>query len=252
MWAVKFVSGYSAVGVKMKMWKFWDNDCCPCCDHPGETTDHLLTCPHASLRKTYIDGLQELKKWLDSVYTHPEITSCLLRGLGARTTDSFARYASAGVQQAALEQDRIGWVNLWFGRTSCLWQTLQERYYRHHHPTRSVQRWSAGLVTQLLGICHDLWIARNEVLHDRSPTSRTAEEVNASIQEQFQLGTDGLRYEDAHLIDSSPIDKILARSVEHKRLWLDSIVLAREQGIAALAAERNSMRGFMYNWLDHG
>ena len=44
LWVTKFVSGHSAVGRMMKLWGYQEDDNCPCCQLPQETTRHLLEC----------------------------------------------------------------------------------------------------------------------------------------------------------------------------------------------------------------
>jgi hypothetical protein len=61
---------------------------------------------------------------------------------------SFVLHANHICHTAALEQDEIGWQNFTEGKISKLWGQLQFDYYHEIHSTRSMDCWTASLVSQ--------------------------------------------------------------------------------------------------------
>ena len=106
---------------------------------------------------------------------------------------------------------------------------------RHHMivtgSRRSVEKWGAGLVTRLLEITHGQWIYRNFVVHDHvSGTLATAskEQLMVEIEEQQELGDDGLLEEDKYLAEVN-LDSLESTSGERQTYWLLAMRTARKR-----------------------
>jgi hypothetical protein len=183
---------------------FWDNSQCPRCKQDNETTTHLLICPDNAADLEWRCRVTNLGIWLLEVDTHPAIKKCIMESLSSRsTTTLFSPHATQVCLAAAMEQDEIGWQNFVEGKISKSWGNLQWQHYQEQLSVRLGDKWSAGLVTQLLKLTHGMWIHRNNILHAvdaQGLALQQAAELEASIHLEFFKGTEGLARRDHHFI----------------------------------------------------
>jgi hypothetical protein len=236
----------------MKNWDFWDHSRCPCCDHEREDKIHLLTCPHPDSYETWQQSLLGLEAWMIDTDTDVTIRECILLCLETRDpTQTFTTYSNPRSFQAAQAQDRIGWMNTTEGKLSHQWRQLQAEHYKSIDSPRSVGKWAAGLVTNLLGITHSQWLHRCAVLHERDTQGlklKDGQQLAAAIQEQFLLGLDGLQARDRHFITRGQAT-VTALPADNKQAWLSGIRIARQSYQDSEAREIDGMRTFMLHWL---
>ncbi len=97
----------------------------------------------------------------------------------------------------------------------------------------SMERWSSGLITQLLEITHGQWVYRNFIVHDPVlGTIATArkEELLREIERQCELGDTGLLEEDKYLAEVN-LEGLEDTSGERQNYWLLAIKAARKAKI---------------------
>ena len=249
LFVTKMVSGHCAVGKMMHKWRFWTKPNCPLCNHECETVWHMLTCPDERSRDIFEDSLEAFEEWLTKSETLPPITQCFISTLRAGPTAKFEDHAAEPVRMAAMYQDFIGsatyeeWsgqTNFFFGRISDEWRNLQAAHYRQLRSQRTSAKWAAGVITQLLKMCHDLWTGRNGVVHERNASGillNEAEQMDAYFKTQYERGDAELLEDDKHLLSSHTLHYWLfeCKFPAEKRLWIESMELARELGEAHLA-----------------
>jgi hypothetical protein len=103
---------------------------------------------------------------------------------------------------AAAEQDEIGWQNFVEGKITRSWGMLQ-LHYQEKHSKRTVDKWTSGLVTQLLELTHGMWLHHNGVLHAVDAQGlplQQAAELKAAIHDEFRKRTEGLARKNHHFI----------------------------------------------------
>jgi hypothetical protein len=106
-------------------------------------------------------------------------------------------------------------------------------------------------VSQLLSLTHKQWVFRNSVLHDKNDKGLTLKDAAAleqAIEDQFDLGVDGLRVRDQHYITRGQ-HTVINYSGNDQRLWLDCIKAARVAFEEQTTTEHSQMRDFMAQWL---
>jgi hypothetical protein len=94
-----------------------------------------------------------------------------------------------------MEQDEIGWQNFVEGKITRSWGMLQIQHYQEQHSKRTVDKWTSGLVTQLLELTHGMWLHRNGVLHAVDAQGlplQQAAELEAAIHDEFRKIRKGL------------------------------------------------------------
>jgi hypothetical protein len=241
VWASKHMSRFCGVGRMQKTCGFWDHSRCPRCQEDNETTTHVLVCSGSGATQEWVDRVTNLGMWLIEVNTHPSVQQCILASLMARSTaTSFAAHADPVCHFAAVEQDAIGWQNFAEGKISQSWGSLQLQHYQEQHSRRTVDKWTSGLVTQLLELTHGMWLHRNGVLHavdSQGLPLQQAAELEAAIHVEFRKGTEGLARRDHHFIRRGR-DDVFSMSVIDKRGWLRGIHLARESRTTAPPAHQ--------------
>ena len=81
--------------------------------------------------------------------------------------------------------------------------SIQKSYLALSRYHLSIERWTTGLITKLMGVPHGQWLYRNVHVHDSisgtTPTLRK-EEIQMEIEKQQELGTDSLEEVDKCLM----------------------------------------------------
>lgn len=75
------------------------------------------------------------------------------------------------------------------------WEKTQDEYYLANGSNKLGRTWVAGLVNQSYSLLHNQWTYRIGILHERDAQGlriKEGEELEKSIDAQFELGKDGL------------------------------------------------------------
>ena len=238
LWVTKHVSKFCATNKQLFRMRKINSPACPCCgdDEIQEDTRHQLHCRDPKRYELLVEGITDLEQWFLEVDTEPNLAACLCRFLRFRGRESFSDMPilTQALRQAAEDQDNIGWDNLLEGRMSLQFRRHQKLYYRSTRSRRSVDSWASGLVERLVLLTHSQWIYRNSVVHHREADGLRREEqaeLRALIEEQFQLGNEGLPREDIFLLEED-FEEVWKRSGTDKRTWLRAIRIARQSSTA--------------------
>lgn len=250
LWATKHSFKFAATGQNLVRWGLSQFDSCPCCGHSPEIMLHLYQCTAEGMVANKTERLEAFTSWMESANTHPEILRIFMRVLSSDI--SFTSVATLETAIAARQQDALGVWNTWVGRLSISWEQLQDTYYRSISSSKTSRVWAAGMTEHILLIGHGLWVTRNRVLHDKTLggiTIHQSTELNNEISNQYALGLADLHPRDHHLITKRDLPSILKLPTAHKRLWYQSLLIARDHGRLQAAVEDNSMAGIMRRWL---
>lgn len=253
LWASKHSFHFAATGRNMTRWGLSTVADCPCCGTPDESLFHLYECTDPRMMATRTAAINDFRVWMTSVTTHPDIITCFCSSLSLNSTMS--AHASVAISAAATSQDSLGKWNTLVGRLSITWAALQDEYYQSVQCPKAILSWSNGMVEHLLTIGYKCWSTRNNILHDQTLgglSLHEARQLNEDINQQFDSGTQHLRPCDLHLMTRRNRQQILSLPAAHKRVWLQSIILAREQGHLTMRATQNSSAEIMRRWLDSG
>jgi hypothetical protein len=254
LWATKHVSGCCGVNSMMFRWGRVESPLCPCCGTVNETTEHLLFCEAPKMVERWEASVEGFAAWLTSTDTHPLIEACFLDAVRARSLSEprpWTLIDDRSIQQAIQVQNNIGWINFMEGKVACEWKALQEQHYRSRGSRRTGRRWAAGLVTNLLELCHSQWTTRNTHVHPVAANGLPLEEAQAlvaDIQEEFALGTEGLAAEDRHYLETT-VDEVLRSPVGTQLAWRQGIQNARLAYERRSTASMDQMRATMAAWL---
>jgi hypothetical protein len=105
--------------------------------------------------------------------THPEIEQFIINGLN-RGTEGDTRWKE--------EQEQIGWMNFLTGFLSNNMVEMQQCYYRTNGTRKAGHRWAGKIILQCWNIIHNMWLGRNEVLHNKTVINELQGEVLLDLE----------------------------------------------------------------------
>jgi len=74
----------------------------------------------------------------------------------------------AECNEAAEEQDLIGWDNVFKGHVTKKWAVLQKKHFsRMYQNPPSLHKWSKTIILKLYDAAHEMWIHRNDIVHEK-------------------------------------------------------------------------------------
>ena len=74
--------GWCAHGKKIKRWKFWENDKCPCCmTHKEKLSYHILTCNKPEMKVYRQELYDKIENWLIDQNTHQILKNMLMEAI---------------------------------------------------------------------------------------------------------------------------------------------------------------------------
>ena len=257
LWLTKFVSGFSPTASQMyyrecskaKRKKHqktveeeinttapWNDDTCPLCNIHRENTKHVLVCMNDGAVEHRKQAISEFEEWLTVQRTNPTIITCFIRRMKEEDcqtySDAMNSISSDSIDlKAASEQDLIGHTNFLFGRLSRFWKESQRRYLSSMYPTKnySADAWMKRLLCKLYRTVKSLWQYRCEQVHGIESvltSKREKKELQREIKLQYQIGTNGLRVADKHLLTTS-MTSILHASTKEQKYWVRTIKISR-------------------------
>jgi hypothetical protein len=163
---------------------------CPVCGSTEETRDHIIRCPapsRAEWRRTFWEAI-------DQFHTEYRTAPLLIHVLRSALGDWFQEESvidvspilyPMDVRKLILEQNAIGWKQLFSGRFSIEWSQLQQRYYSKHRKKVEYQRrdgsqWQVKLIGVMWDQWRHVWRMRNEAVHGHDKATRASAERAAT------------------------------------------------------------------------
>ena len=177
-----------------------------------------------------------------------DLVECIMKYVQGRGTTTMAlavQNAPAQFQALGCSQDKIGWRRFLKGMVSTEIVALQRQFCAINGSWMSLNKWSSGLITQLLEITHGQWLYHNFIVHDPLSgiiATGKKEELILEIERQRELGDAGLLEEDKYLAEVN-LGDIENTSGEHLHYWPLAIKTARKAKMGATGATTDSKLG---------
>jgi hypothetical protein len=258
---VKLASGHLSVGRKLTQWRMAEHSKCPRCQQPEENAQHVLLCQNRQARQVWDEGIKDIRDWMTKQETDPVLSETFWEQINAWHNNTATEHPMTDYSERIInEQSKIGWFGMCMGFLSKKWREQQERHYRTNHlpmPRYTGDRWSRQLITKLIKHSINMWHHRNTIKH--GPEGMEQQEItkrlNANIQTQFTIGTNGMRDSDKHLLEQkTPAHIIRNYTRSQKKQWIEQIEQARERAqrpVRSAQAKEQFLhcRRFMENWL---
>lgn len=233
IWAAKQVMELAGTNEMQSRYKENHDRRCPSCNSAVETCGHVLMCREEGRVDVLQRSIDLLDDWLIEQETDEELRFCLIdyaRGRGGVTMYDLCHNKCARYQRFARSQDLIGWRRFMEGMISKeLLKVYNSTSFGSEEDIPAPSAWAKGLVIKLLETTHGQWLYRNMHVHDAiSGALATAkkEELQKAIEDELELGGDGLAEEDLYLLEIN-LDDLATTSGEDQTYWLLAIRAAR-------------------------
>ena len=177
-------------------------------------------------------SIDQLDKWLRDNGTEVNLRRFVVQyahGRDGRTMQEIVGF-QLQYRRLAASLDCIGWRRLMEGMISRELVELQRYALVEADSRMTVDAWAKSLVIKLLEITHGQWLYRNVVVHDRTVgdlVTRRKEEIRVALEEQMELGEEGLAEEDRFLLEIN-LDELDNSTGEDQTYWLLALQSARE------------------------
>ena len=122
---------------------------------------------------------------------------------------------------------------------------IQSQFHYREGTRINPRRWAKGPILKLLEATHGQWLYRNVQIHDTMAGTQATlrkEEIQREIEEQMEMGTDGLWDEDLWMMEVN-LGDMETTSGEQEEYWLVAIRAAREAATLTRQRAQQSQRG---------
>jgi hypothetical protein len=156
-----------------------------------------------------------------SEHTDPSIHAFILQGLEAFRRSPTSPPPDVLPYQWQRDLWSIGWLNFLSGFLPESMVAQQQQYFISIGSRKGSQKWAGKLIYQLWLLVHQLWLGRNEVLHQKSIINQLSGEalLDIEVEREFDQG-----YRDLpaviHKWYNQSKEELLEKSVEYKKGWL--------------------------------
>jgi ribonuclease HI len=185
---IKLINDLLPTGKRVHLYKEYYDDRCPSCDSRQEDRDHLFQCQDAQRDQWRTQFVENMTKTMQGVDTSPDLKRLLTEGLMSYFHDTpYQLEGPEEIQHLALEQERIGWHQLLFGKFVKEWRTVQEAYLEATKTPLKINnhgvRWTCHLIHAIWREVRQLWDIRNEARHGKDKDARDARQYEQAVRE---------------------------------------------------------------------
>lgn len=244
LWLAKQASSFCGSRLQVSRMSPGADDRCPNCMMAEERSEHLNLCRDSLRTRQFQESVEELRKWMSSSTTHPELLFWLPRYLLARNRCSFEQLPSFAPATAGLTfssqmrviaagQDKIGWTHFLEGKVTGHIRPLQQTYLKTQKARINGQDWIKQLITRLIKISHTQWIVRNITLHDGQHgylANLRREELAEEMERLHSMDPTEVPEESRFLLDFD-IDDLAEGDVANQEHWILAMRAARVAGM---------------------
>ena len=250
----------------MDSWRPIDfsTDATPIQNASDEDRNHIMKCTHSSRGEWREKALQELKQTCEKLGTRPILGALLLTAVkdwlesppDTRLLPRPHSYSSE-LTQLICQQNLIGWDQVFLGRFSNIWASIQDNHYaRRQRPNapkrRTGQTWQAKVGACLLEQWYVVWKLRNQDVHGSDPATRDAaarQEVDRrlcalyALKHTMEPSVQALLYED---IEEHYAHTLLQNQnwlAIHEPLGVASVRQAKKKAIQEVPSMRRFLPG---------
>jgi len=234
LFACKQVNDIAGTNSRLHLHDETNNPLCPSCLDTPETCAHILMCEQEDRVTCFRRSAKNLQEWLRSVGTCEMLEEAIMLFVKSRNSLSFMECID-GTREPALvrlakSQDEIGWRRFMEGMVSKEFCKIQDTHSRISGNHILGPKWAQGLSLKLLEFTHGLWLVRNFLIHDKVSgmlALERKEEIQVALEEQLEMGTEGLEEDDLYLMEIN-LEDLESTSGEHQAYWLLAVQAARD------------------------
>ena len=163
--------------------------------------------------------------------------------------------ASTLHKDTARIQTDIGIEEFVKGRIATQWKVVQTRYKiesGYNMENANMEAWNAGLIRQIYYFAQSMWTQRNEKvseLNTKLETRKEKRKTESQINKLFQHSEMKLRASDRYLIHSNTKQDILKLKVPERKMWIKSVMAAKNRFHRLNAQSMTDMRRRMESFV---
>jgi hypothetical protein len=251
----KLLSNSLPTGIVMVARKQRLHPYCPICKTTDEDILHMLTCRHHQASTTRETLLQDLKLWMITSRTDPDITRFILAGLRSWFLDPFGdeplhTSTDHTTFLALTEQLELGWFALLCGYLTHSLVTTQHRYFQSISSRRHGASWAKQLTQKLWNLSFSIWKSRNSCLHDTDTIHRLhgLTHLRRAIAAECALGQSDLPQPYAPFF-YLPASSLLRKSTQYLKRWFATVRSGREQYQHIFTADEFTQNEILRAWI---
>ena len=229
----KWLVEHLPTGAVMKKWKQRLHARCPHCQHSNEDILHMTTCKSVTIQNFWSQSLQALETWMINKDTDPDLQQFIIEGLKSwiqnpQGDEITLQHFPVHKQPIFQNQLNLGWFAFLSGLIHPSLVTLQQQHYSLQSKKYTGASWTTQIIQQLWHHLFELWLLRNQALHQRTiDDNHGIEHLDYSISVEYHIGPLGLP---SHFNGyfTQTLDKLLAKDTISKKKWFQLIRRARE------------------------
>jgi hypothetical protein len=204
---------------------------CYLCKDPVEDLNHLLRCSHSDRKPWRHKLFKSLRATCENHHTRPYLVDILLNGIDAWFNDiplNKLDYPRT-FHKLIAEQTALGWRQIFQGRMSLEWSSLQDQHLRQLQITANCHTgllWTTNVITTVWKEFFTMWSNRNTAIHGKDSDTRHKSRLrHAAVQlKHLHLKRTDVLATDRDLFigdTDESIDRwVQARSATHIENWL--------------------------------
>ena len=168
-----------------------------------EASLHYLVCANNPRQEEMVRGLTGIKTWMKHNDTEPGLVTIMMRILrktlhrqpNELTVWNFNQEQyETDYNQLVADQRAIGWYSIFKGRICRKWKMIQQKHLKSQtednaHPGyKTAERWSAGIIQQIIYFTLNTWQIRNDRLHqdkEQQESNRIRKEIQDEMGEWY-------------------------------------------------------------------
>jgi ribonuclease HI len=229
IWLAKWESGICGVGKMLKAWNYQNHDHCPRCGKHAEDVTHVVRCREPEATALWKKEIKKLEVWMTTNGGHPEMISAVCSNLNHWRDPEAIALRTPLTRDAVYEQSQIGWGKLLFGLMSKRWRQIQQQHFLNNNSQKSATLWMAKVQRRIWEIAWELWMHRNNMLHDdnKSVHYEEASAIRREIRKEYRR-QQWATQDHVYLFQTSVQDR-LNDSITRQQLWLTSVWAAQRQ-----------------------
>jgi hypothetical protein len=230
---------------------------CPSCACERENNDHVLQCPAATRVKWRSDMISSIATVIGHAKkkTDPTLADILRDGIQRwlRSEEHLPPDQYPAIYHPLIaSQNQIGWNQIFRGRYSLQWSTMQHRYLKHNGwstQQRNGRTWTSSVSKHFLNQWLVLWDLRNGERHGKDDSTRKAvlqERVHKELHTLYSLRMRVLPRDRKHFFASVAEHLQEQPNLTNMENWINTF----KMGLIASANEANRLRIQFQNSLD--
>ena len=230
LFILKHSAGIAATGRNMVRRQERTTSECPRCGKNDEHIEHIILCPQNEAAVRFNKAVEELEEWLDTS-TSDEIKEAVIdlileyRKAPEQTDDSDNDDEDTNASKIIKRnQKEIGLHAFMCGFLCNDWVKQQTIYFQKKGSRKCPKNWAAQLAEQLIDIVFNMWVHRNDTLHNQTNTitEQKHEEMNRTIETLYSdlPPMRLLTHTEQRFFKHATIQQIQERTIHRKGQWI--------------------------------